>query len=125
MLRKVTASQEVMAALAELKVSKALTISFLYWTFDSIDHPCLKSLGNNFRDFVNRLASTKEMVATKQEPKILYGGSVSVGVGEDSDDDDDRHVSLYELPWCLRPRPSDQQEAKIAMQAIEETGESL
>ncbi len=125
MLRKVTASQEVMAALAELKVSKALTITFSYWTFDSFNHPCLKSLGNRFQDFVNRLASRKEMAATKQELKIAYEGPDRDGLEEDFDEDEDRYISLYELPWCLRPRHSEQQKAKIAMQAIEETGDTL
>ncbi len=120
-LGKVTASEEVMAALAELKVSKALTISVSYWRLDETsDYPLQKSLGNNFRDFVNRLASRKEMAATKQQEKILDEDTYG-----DNYDDGDEIIFLYELSWCLRPRRSEQQKAKIAMQAIEGTGDTL
>ena len=109
MLRKITASQGVMAALAELKVSKALTISVSYWEYhETSDHPLYISVGNNFQDFVNRLASRKKMTATKQEPKILYEDP------EDDSDDEDSNSFLYELSWCLRPRHPQQQKAKIA-----------
>ena len=120
LLTEVTASQRVMAALVELKVSRSLTISGWYhYQGDDLDSVRRKSLSDGFRKFVNRLASEKAMAATKQKSRVVSEYTAEDGTEVDSeggDDDEDRFLSSYKLSWCLHPKQSEEQSAKMASQ---------
>lgn len=112
---EIAAGQEVMAALVKLKVSKTLTISIRYLQKDDVFDQ--KSLGDELQDFVNRLASGKAMTATKQEfsEAIEYTPAALGGYDLEEVDDSEEYRTLtsYEISWCLRPKHSKQQSAKM------------
>lgn len=131
LLRMFAASQELMAALVALNVSKTLTISV--WYRETSDHELQMAL--NHEDCVSRLASEKEMRATKEESKFAFQDTSEDEVDndpgeeeaeeEEEEEEKDQNEPIptaYRLSWCLRPQYSEQQSAKVATQAIQETG---
>ncbi|KAF6233359.1 hypothetical protein HO173_008291 [Letharia columbiana] len=115
LLREIAASQEVMAALVELEVSKTLTVSiwFLHEA-EASEHELQKSSADKIEDFVDRLASEKGMTATR----IVIEDTKGDGAEDDSEGeynrDDDWAFIPYKLSWCLRSQRSEQQSAEGA-----------
>lgn len=121
LLAEVTASQKIMTALVELKVSKSLTISGWYdQQGPGFDERRKSLLDDDFRKFVNRLASEKAMAATKQESTFVSEYTAENGTeddsegGDDDDGDKDGFLPSYKLSWCLHPQRSEEQSAKTA-----------
>lgn len=125
LLREIAASQEVMAALVELEVSKTLTVSVWFRQEDEAsEHELRKSSVDKLQDFVDRLASEKGMTATG----IVIEDTKGDGAEDDSEGhyngDDDWGFIPYKLSWCLRSQCSEpsSRAPKWPVQAVEATG---
>lgn len=125
LLKMMASCQEVLAALVDLKVSKTLTVSIWYYQEDDVsDYERRKSLSNEFQDFVNRLASEKEMIVTKQESSDTFQDtSEDHSKGEEEEEKnegeevDDVNLEMFPshvLSWCLRPQQYEQQSVMMS-----------
>ena len=103
--REIVASQEVIAAFVELRISRSLAVSI--WssnTEDGIGYMSNKDFQNVIRGFANRLAFEKGMKATMPGPSNKPGFEVRTFMYE----------TIQKSSRCLRQQHSPQQSSKMA-----------